>query len=147
MIAIPPDLLERIACAAEAAWPTECCGLVVGNGPPGRLRVHEIVPAANLLADTFDRFELDPAMRLKTEKKLRGGPFRVIGHYHSHPDGSPLPSAEDLARAWEPGMVWLIAAVKDGRTLSITAHRPRPDRRCFRQIRLETTCALPASSP
>lgn len=107
-----------ILAATRAAAPAEACGLLVGRGRR-ILRVTRLVPAANLLAHVPGRFELDPLVRLRTERECRGGGERVIGHWHSHPDGPARPSATDLAMAYEPDLVWLIA----GRNRDLRAWR------------------------
>jgi len=103
--------LAAIAKAAEAAFPAEGCGLLIGRGRR-IVRVNRVIPAANLERErSHDRFELDPAVRFAAERTLRGGPDRIVGHWHSHPNGSADPSAEDIARAYEPELIWLIVAV------------------------------------
>ncbi|MGE5506610.1 MAG: M67 family metallopeptidase [Actinomycetota bacterium] len=121
MIVLAPQQLKQIADAAEAAWPRECCGLLVGRGVRV-VHVTRVVPAANL-APAANRFDLDPRTRLAVERELRGTPERVVGHYHSHPDGSTRPSATDLAAAYEPDLVWLIAGVVDAQVVHLAAHR------------------------
>lgn len=135
MLLVPRALLKRIADAAEAAYPAECCGLLVGTG--GRhARVTRIAPSPNLAAGRDDRFEVDPALRLRLMRELRDGPEAIIGHYHSHPDHPAEPSATDLAMAYEPELYWLIAAVQGGQTIQIAAHRPDPSATRFRPVRL-----------
>ncbi len=101
-----------IACAAEASHPREGCGLLVGRRQAdGLARVTALHPAENLLADAFsDRFELDPAARLRLQRDCRKRGEVVLGHWHSHPSGVAAPSATDAARAFEEGLVWLIQA-------------------------------------
>ncbi|MDA5193006.1 M67 family metallopeptidase [Govanella unica] len=106
---------QQIAEAAQAAFPQECCGLLIGTDG----RVNRVVAARNLRAEP-DRFELDPALHLKIQRELRGTAERVIGHYHSHPNGHALPSQVDLAEAYDPGLVWVIAAT-DGQAVEIAA--------------------------
>ncbi len=98
------------------AYPSECCGLLIGGeAANGDLEVQEVVRSANLDAAGGARaFEVDPALILAWQKKTRGTPQRILGHYHSHPDEPAQPSATDLARAWEPGQVWLIMTVLGG---------------------------------
>ncbi|SEH33903.1 Mov34/MPN/PAD-1 family protein [Magnetospirillum fulvum] len=106
--------LAAIAKAAEAAFPAEGCGLLIGRGRR-IVRVSRVIPADNLERERhLDRFELDPAARFAAERTLRGGPERIVGHWHSHPNGSADPSAEDIARAYEPELIWLIVAVAPG---------------------------------
>jgi proteasome lid subunit RPN8/RPN11 len=112
------DETQQAALARHAldSYPAECCGLLIGSElANGDLRVREIVRSPNLDAAGGARaFEVDPALILDWQKRTRGTPERVLGHYHSHPDEPAEPSATDLARAWEPGQVWLIMTVLGG---------------------------------
>lgn len=104
---------DAIRSAAAAAYPHEGCGLLAGaeeeEGMAGR--VTRVVAAANVAPRAHDRFEIDPRAHLDLMKTLRGTAERLLGHWHSHPDHPPTPSATDLAQAWEPGLVWIICAV------------------------------------
>ena len=124
VITLDPAHLEAVAGHAEAAYPAECCGLLIGAAAGARLwRVRRVVQSRNLApAGRRDRFEVDPALRLKLQRELRGSGEAVVGLYHSHPDGPPTPSATDLDSAWEPGLVWLITAVRGGRAIETSAH-------------------------
>lgn len=114
VIVLTPAQMASIADAAEAAFPAEGCGLLVGTGRRV-ITVTRLVAAENLLAgDGPDRFELDPRVRIQMERGLRGTPERIVGHWHSHPDGTALPSVTDLDMAWEPDLVWLIVGVATG---------------------------------
>lgn len=110
----------KLAALAEAAFPREACALLVGDHS---LRVTEIVPAANVSTDPEREFELDPAVHIAVLRRLRdeGGTNAVIGHWHSHPNGRDEPSAKDAAMVSDPGLVWLITAVHDGRALPLRA--------------------------
>lgn len=112
---------QRISAAALAAYPGECCGLLVGRTTADGIIVTRIVPAANLRPEP-DRFELDPAVHLRLQRALRGTAERVVGHYHSHPNGRAEPSATDLAAAHDPDLVWLIAGC-DGAKVELAAFR------------------------
>jgi proteasome lid subunit RPN8/RPN11 len=155
MIVLEPRHLKQLVDAAEAAWPAECCGLLVGAGDPDReLRVARVVASPNLARGRDGRparrrFEIDPALRLALERELRGGPQRVIGHYHSHPGRPAQPSRRDLDAAWEPDLVWLITAVVDGQAIHTTAHRLTGDGDRFLEIPLRTADwhAAPTRAP
>ena len=146
MIFVTRGQLKEIADAAEAAYPGECCGLLVGRDRGmGELEVTRVVPSPNLAGGQAgeggrrDRFEVDPEIRLRLQRDLEGGPERIIGLYHSHPDHSAQPSAHDLDSIWEPEFVWLITAVEGGQAVHTTAHVADPEGRQFRQIGLRTT--------
>jgi proteasome lid subunit RPN8/RPN11 len=127
---IAADIMAAIRLAAAQAYPNEGCGLLLGVEEPARedakvgvvLRVTRLVLAANLHPEPRKGFELDPAVLISVlrdlrEMELKGSRSgeRLLGHMHSHPDALARPSARDLAMAHEPGQVWLIVPVKEGR--------------------------------
>jgi proteasome lid subunit RPN8/RPN11 len=123
--------LEGIAAAAAAAFPEECCGLLVGagdramegEGEEHALVVVRIVAAANISDQPRNRFEVDPTALFEAHRGARAAGQLVIGHYHSHPGGSAAPSAYDRARAAGEGEVWLIVAVDGTGTAGAAAAR------------------------
>lgn len=92
--------------AAAQALPEEVCGLLVGQDG----EVADLVPARNVARDPRRSFEIDPATLLATYREARGRGQRVLGHWHSHPNGRAAPSARDAARALDNGQIWLIIA-------------------------------------
>ena len=143
MIELARAHLAALARAAEEAYPEECCGLLVGTLEGGHRRVTRIAPSANVAeGDRRRRFEVDPRLILKFQRELRGGAERLVGHYHSHPDGPAAPSATDLEMAWEPDLAWLIVPVAAGRAGPPAAHLPVPEGG-FRQLTLRETGATP----
>lgn len=112
MIRVPPPLLAEIEAAALAAWPEEACGLLVGREDGDGLRVTRVAASPNVAeGDRRRRFEVSPQLRFDLMRELRGGADRLIGHFHSHPDGPAVPSAHDRERAFEPDLIWLILPV------------------------------------
>jgi proteasome lid subunit RPN8/RPN11 len=125
MLHLPRAIRDRIAALAEAAYPGECCGLLVGfvEGD-GAVYVHRMEPSPNVAeGDKRDRFEVDPKLRFELMRELGDGFDQIVGHYHSHPDHPPEPSAHDLAMAFEPDLVWVIQEVRGGRAGRLAAHR------------------------
>lgn len=90
---------------AARAHPAECCGLLLGEG----VRVREVRPAANVHAEPARHFEIDPQALVDAFRAARQGGPRVLGYYHSHPNGHPLPSATDCEHTGD-GRVWAIVA-------------------------------------
>lgn len=112
MLEISANLMSALRKEAEAAYPGECCGLLVGTAG----KVTRAVLSPNILAqDGNDVFEVDPQVRIDTEREVRGTSERVIGHYHSHPDHPAQPSTTDVQRAFEPDLIWLIISVEQSR--------------------------------
>src|SRR3982751_253500 len=90
---------------AIEAGDSECCGLICeADG------VVTIELAANVAADPERHFEIDPAALIAAEKAHRTGQRRLLGIFHSHPNGLARPSEEDAAMAAEDGRAWLIIA-------------------------------------
>lgn len=109
---LPAEALHRMIAEARAAYPDECCGLLVGRRDATALRVARVEPSPNVAPPPrHDRFEIDTGLLLRLQRECRARGEAVIGLYHSHPDGAARPSAEDRARAWQPEQVWFILAV------------------------------------
>ncbi len=94
---------ELIARAAKTP-DVEVCGLLFDDGTAQ--------PCANVAGDPASSFEIDPAALIAAHKAERAGGRKLIGCYHSHPNGVGAPSARDAAAAVE-GQVWLIIAQND----------------------------------
>lgn len=141
MIALTPAQIEELKRAAEKAYPEECCGLLLGRGADD-VEVTRVVASPNVAADESgaprrrDRFEVDPELRVALMRETEGTALRIVGHYHSHPDHPPAPSARDLESALEPEFIWLIVGVEKGRAGPVTAHVFEPGARAFREIAL-----------
>jgi len=103
--AIPAALLARLLAEAAAAPGHEVCGLLFGT--PDRIDAAQ--PAVNVAPDPASAFEVDPHALFAALRAERAGGARLLGHYHSHPNGRCAPSPRDLAAA-EPGRLWLILA-------------------------------------
>lgn len=111
-VCIPEPAFAKMVRAAEAAFPRECCGLLIGS-TGGETIVDEIVPTENQAAEA-SRFLIDPQTQFDWLRRLRGSGRSIVGHYHSHPNGRAQPSDYDAEMASEPGQVWLIIPVEDG---------------------------------
>lgn len=109
-VRISRAILEQIMSEA-AADPHEVCGLLFGE----RNRIDAICPAANVAPDPARHFELDPATLIAAHKAQRAGGPRIVGHYHSHPSGLPVPSSTDADHAAPDGSLWLIVGGGEGR--------------------------------
>ena len=96
---------------ALATAPAECCGLLVGHQTEDTIEITAVHATENLSTDKLKGFEIDFRVRLQLEEQLATGPDRIVGLYHSHPNGNPRPSDRDLEEAAEQDFVWLILAV------------------------------------
>lgn len=105
-VRISRELLDRLLAEAASAPRREVCGLLLGTPD----RVGDARATSNASSSPADSFEIDPAALFAAIRAERAGGPRLIGHYHSHPNGSPVPSPRDAAMAISPGRLWLIVA-------------------------------------
>jgi proteasome lid subunit RPN8/RPN11 len=135
-IAISRPLLDAILADCRRDATVERCGLLLGQGGA----ITGFVPAANIHPEPQRHFELDPAVLLAAHRQSRSGGPRLLGHYHSHPQGMAAPSAADAAAADADGRLWLIATAGDwtmwravadgdrhGRFVAVTVRISDPD--------------------
>ena len=94
-------LSEAIASQIEregvAAYPNECCGILVGRDVAGERIVDKLIPMKNVFdaGEQYHRFSIDPlALAAADEDASKEGRV-VLGFYHSHPDHPARPSEYD----------------------------------------------------
>lgn len=136
MIVLPSAPRAAIAAHAAADYPNEACGLLLGQRQGADMVVSQAVASANVADEPSHRFAIDPGLRLRLQKAARTGSAQILGHYHSHPDGTAQPSNTDKAGIYEADLVWLIAAVKQGQLQDIAAFMPWADCGGFDAIEL-----------
>jgi proteasome lid subunit RPN8/RPN11 len=126
MISITPSTLAAIQAHARAAYPEECCGLLLATaeslvrGPQPTAQIIEAIPAQNLAhANRSVRFTLDPRAYIHADSEARQRGLLVVGCYHSHPDHPAIPSGTDVSLAWEDFLYMIVP------TTSSAAESPR----------------------
>lgn len=105
-VTISSELLARLVAAADVSPNAEVCGLLFGTAR----RIEAAEACANVADDPARAFEIDPVALFAAYRRARDGGARVIGHYHSHPSGLPVPSPRDAAQAMGDGAIWVIFA-------------------------------------
>ncbi len=121
MLHLSQELREEIQFAANAAFPDECCGLIEGFSTADTWHAVAVHRARNLAENPAVRFLVDPQLHFELLRRLRGTERRIIGCFHSHPNGLSAPSENDRAMAIEPNFVWLIAAGTSAEQFSLNA--------------------------
>ena len=96
--------------AAQAAHPDEACGILLGDTN----RIARFIETRNVHPDPRSRFEIEPRALIDAHRRAREGGAGVAGYFHSHPHGSPEPSATDAAMAAHDGRIWAIAGMVQG---------------------------------
>jgi len=126
---------------AEAGYPHEICGLLIGFLDDNGWIVRDVRQVANLNEErSADRFMLDPAAYQQIDRELRGTGEEIIGVFHSHPDCPARPSPTDRENAWE-GFLYPIISVCEGCACDTEYWALNEDRGRFQRVsRREKVC-------
>lgn len=117
---------------AEAAFPEECCGFMLGSETEqGARHIKEIYKIDNTKdANRERRYLIEPTAQLKAERYAREQGLDVLGVYHSHPNHPSRASEFDRVHAM-PFWSYLIISCMEGKTAEIQSWRLRDDRTQF----------------
>ena len=133
MIILEREQAEAIRRQAEAEYPHECCGLLLGkiDADNGKTVV-EVYPVSNAREDEarHNRSLILPGEYVRGERYARGRGLDVVGNYHSHPDHPAVPSQFDLDHAW-PTWAYIIVSVAGGQARDVRSWEMRADRSQF----------------
>lgn len=125
-LALPPELRRIIEREGMAAFPDECCGILIGreidNAEDKRRVVDRLVPGRNVFEadERYHRFSIDPRAQLKAEREAGVEGKMVLGFYHSHPNHPARPSEYDREHGW-PFYSYLIVSIMNGTAADMTS--------------------------
>ncbi len=97
------DQVREMIAHAQSTLPNEACGLLGGRTG----RVQAVYPGANAERSPV-RYRMDPQEQLRAMDAIELAGRDVVGIFHSHPQGPPVPSPTDLAQAYYPDAVYII---------------------------------------
>ncbi len=123
---------------AEALYPEEACGVLVGRPLRGREGwfVERVLPVHNRSENRRNGFAIHPETVLAAREEARRLGLEVVGYYHSHPDRPARPSGLDHEHAW-PELSYLIVAVEGGKAAETRSWRLAADRSGFEEEGLD----------
>ncbi|HSU65379.1 MAG TPA: rhodanese-like domain-containing protein [Tepidisphaeraceae bacterium] len=125
-LTLSPELHRQIEAEGVAAFPNECCGILIGKdvsgGSGGGRIVHKLVAGKNAFEadEQYHRFSIDPRAQLKAEREAEAAGLAVLGFYHSHPNHPARPSEYDRDHGW-PFYSYVIVSVMDGKPADMTS--------------------------
>jgi proteasome lid subunit RPN8/RPN11 len=115
MIEIDLAPWEQMVAHAEATYPNECCGVMLGRIDGADKSVCIAMPMENVSAGSqAARYELRPEDLLKADREARKHQMDLIGIYHSHPDCDAYFSETDLKNSC-PWYSFVVISVQNGR--------------------------------
>jgi proteasome lid subunit RPN8/RPN11 len=118
MLKIQNELLGKIYSQAEATYPYECCGILIGKRTGQEKHVQYIYPVNNCTREKRDRFEICPDAFLYAELIAAKNGLEIVGIYHSHNDCEAYASEEDERYALADTS-YVIASVYKGKAADI----------------------------
>ncbi|MGI8588153.1 MAG: M67 family metallopeptidase [Chloroflexia bacterium] len=123
---------EAIRRHAEAGYPNEICGVLLGREADGRKSVQELLVIANQFeeGEQYHRFLIAPQDMLRAERTARSKGLIVIGFYHSHPEDEAVASEYDRDHAW-PWYSYIIVSVRAHQARDLRCWTLRDDRSAF----------------
>jgi proteasome lid subunit RPN8/RPN11 len=94
----------------------ECCGLLAGRDGA----IAQAYPAQNAAENPATAYEIPPRDLFRIMREIRATEIKLLGIYHSHPNGDNQPSQRDVEQAYYPDAAYFI--------LSPCAEAPEPIR-------------------
>jgi desampylase len=101
---------QQITEHARKGSPAEVCGVIAGYGD----KVVRIMPLPNVAKEPRRHYQIDPAGLVAAWSEIESAGLSLIGFYHSHPYGDPIPSPTDVRDAAYSDAVYLIAGLPGG---------------------------------
>lgn len=122
MLLLPAKIRGRLFLQAEAAYPEECCGIILGLRQSGQRLAYKIAPVRNAVSKERVQtdFLIDPLAFMQLELAAAREGLEVIGFYHSHPDHEAFASAKDRLYMLEEHS-YLIIAVQKGAAVRVNS--------------------------
>ena len=114
MIRIESGPWQEMVAHAQATYPNECCGAMLGKiGDTGKS-----VTVALRLENSYEgargsRYELRPEDLLRADREARSRQLDVVGIYHSHPDCDAYFSETDLKNSC-PWYSFVVLSIRKG---------------------------------
>ncbi|MBV6683333.1 MULTISPECIES: M67 family metallopeptidase [Rossellomorea] len=98
------NLYSRLILEAKSSMPNEACGLLSGSGS----KCTRVWPMRNTEPSPFS-FAIDEGEKERAVREMHERNEAFIGLYHSHPNGLPVPSQDDIDHA--PDVFYFIISV------------------------------------
>ncbi|MDB4868537.1 MAG: family peptidase [Cohnella sp.] len=121
---LPQDMERDLLAACRNRLPNETCGILFGRHSEHRVAAERFTVIRNASRHPTESFSFAPGDWTKAFYEAQNNQRTIVGYFHSHPGGSPLPSAKDTA-GWLPwGTYWIVGLT--GQDSQIAVHRHDP---------------------
>ena len=106
MLKIKQEVIDKIAEHGRQEAPLEACGYLAGKN--GVICKH--IEMKNIDQSPI-HYSMDPAQQFAAVKNCRDAGLTIRAVYHSHPETSAYPSAEDVKLAYDPSLSYVIVSL------------------------------------
>ncbi|MGE4357097.1 MAG: M67 family metallopeptidase [Candidatus Omnitrophota bacterium] len=117
MLVLGEGVLEKIIEHCKKVFPLEACGVLSGK----ETRVEKVFPLTNIEKDAMKYFA-DSKEQLRTFKEIENLGMKLLGIYHSHPNGPAYPSDKDIELAFYETS-YLIVSLREFNNPEIKAYK------------------------
>lgn len=107
---LAPENARLIAQHVRREIPNEACGVLLGD----QNEVKQIVPLLNIAVSPRNSYRIDDRSLVQTFFNAKRTGLAVMGFYHSHPKGDPIPSQTDIRQSTYPELPHLIVGMRSG---------------------------------
>ncbi len=122
---------------AEAAYPGECCGALLGRTDQNGKSVVELIALDNRHEEGPERrFRIEADALFQVDQSARRKNLGVLGFYHSHPDAPARPSEYDREHAWTD-YSYVIVSVEQGHSAAMSSWVLEDDRSRYSEESVE----------
>jgi len=127
MIRIEQQPWDEMVTHAQAIYPNECVGVMLGNSKDGTKTVTEALRMENVHdGPQQERYVLDQKALLAADAQARSRKLELIGIYHSHPDCDAYFSETDLKNSC-PWYSFVVLSIQNGTFDHANSWLPGPD--------------------
>ena len=102
-LSLSSEQIEEMQRHVEDCYPEEGCGILGGFSD----RVAWVIPITNML-HSLTRYQMDPREQIDAFFKIEDAGGKLIGIFHSHPNGPEFPSESDVRESAFPEAVHII---------------------------------------
>jgi proteasome lid subunit RPN8/RPN11 len=123
MIRIEPEPWRQMVEHAQATYPNECCGAMLGSMDGERKMVRSAMPLENVSeGDQRVHYVVRPLDMVAAEKEAIQQGLSLLGFYHSHPDCDAYFSKTDRENSF--WYSFLVLSIRNRQFANANCYRP-----------------------
>jgi len=127
--------LDEIHAHARAAYPEECCGLLISSSGSKDV-VHSVKMRNAFEGPKHDRYHINPLELFRADREAAKKGMTIAGIYHSHPDYPATLSKFDLDHSF-PWYSYVVVSVPKGEAGETRSWLPHQDRNSVTEEKIE----------